>query len=147
MGIVQGTVGGRDRDVKGLGNGMQAVGGKIVVLAGQHERIDQVGDDDLALESVELTVQELDVELCVVTDDHRPPQPFGHFIGDLRKQRFAGQLLIGKPVGAGGSKRERTLRVHKRLVLLFDAPALGQDDAHLTDAVPEPGRKACGLKV
>ena len=147
MGIVQGTVGGCDRDVERLGNGVQAVGRKVVVLAGQHERVDQVGDDDLALQTVELTVQELDIELGIVTDDHRPPQPFGHFIGDLRKQGFAGQLLIGKPVGAGGPNRKRTLGVHKRLVLLFDAPALGQDNAHLTDAVPEPGRQARGFKV
>ncbi len=73
------------RDVKSLGDREQAVGRQIVILARQHQRIDQVGDLDLAIQAAELTVQELDVELGVVADDHRSLKPLHHFVGDLCK--------------------------------------------------------------
>ena len=95
----------------------------------------------------ELAVQELQVEAGVVADDHGIPQARLDLAGDLGEDGRLGQLRIAQPVDAGGGRRERALWVDQLLVGALDAPPLGQDQAHLADAVAEPGRQAGGFQV
>src|SRR6186997_2045121 len=96
---------------------------------------------------MEFTIEELDVELCIVTDDHGAPQPLDDFISYFGKQPLAGELLIGKSICARGPQRQRTFRIQKHLDLLLDAFPLCENNAHFADTITKPGRKSRCFEV
>ena len=78
----------------------------------QQQRIDQpVARDLRPLDTVELGIDEADIERCVVDHQRRVGDEFEELFDDMGKQRLVGEEFAGKTVHGEGFRRHVALGI------------------------------------
>src|SRR6267143_7279899 len=97
---------------------------------------------------LELQVEELDVEVCVVDDQLGAVNEVQESAGDVGKARLVGEKLARQPVYLERTLLDLALRVQVDVEMpLADAAAEDLHAAELADPVAEPGVQAGGFRI
>ncbi len=147
QGIRQGAVGAGAVDLQDIRNGLQAVRGKVEMLACQLERVDHFHRGKLVAETIELAADEGQVKGGVVADEDGILQPKAHLRSDPGEKGCIRQVYFGQAIHAGRAGRERPFGVDQCIESIEDGIPLGSQDGDLADAVSEPGREAGGFDI